>query len=61
MSVGGVVDVKVNYEQRSLEVTFDDAKTSEGEIIKKVGQEMGLALKSGEVKLDIATSETCPM
>ncbi len=61
MSVKGVKDVKVNYEQRSLDVTFDDAETSEEAIIKKVGQEMGLGLKSGDAEPGTKASETCPM
>ncbi len=63
MSVKGVEAVKVRYENRSVDVTFDDAQTSIEYIIKAVGDEMGLALeptehgssKSGNV------AETCPM
>lgn len=61
ISVRGVKDVKVNYEQRSLDVTFDSTETSEEEIIKKVGQEMGLGLRSGEAEAGGRASETCPM
>lgn len=72
MSIKGVKEVKVKYEERSLEVTFDDAETSEDEITKKIGEEMGLAMnpalleKSG-VKADEgdkdggSAADTCPM
>ena len=62
-SMKGVKNVRVRYEDRSLDVTFDDAETSENEIIKRIGEEMGLALEVGEtgaVKLG-AAAETCPM
>lgn len=62
MSVKGVQDVKVHYEERSVEVTFDDAETNEDAIIKKIGEEMGLALeavKPGDTSGNVA--ETCPM
>lgn len=62
MSIKGVSEVRVRYEERSLEVTFDDVKTSEDEIIKKIGAEMGLAMKSGEVdKGSGSAADTCPM
>lgn len=64
MSAKGVRDVKVNYEARSLDVTFDDSETSEEEIIKKVGQEMGLALESNSTsgeKNDKVVPDACPM
>ena len=44
MSIPGVSEVKVRYEDRSCDVTFDDEKTSEQEIIKTIGKEMGLAM-----------------
>ena len=34
-SMPGVKDVAVRYEERSLDVTFDDAEISEEEIVKK--------------------------
>ena len=49
-SLKGVKEVKVTYEDRSLEVIFDDSETSETEIIKKIGEEMGLALDTQEKK-----------
>ncbi|MBI2624176.1 heavy-metal-associated domain-containing protein [Candidatus Parcubacteria bacterium] len=63
MSLTGVQDVKVRYEDRSLDVTFDDAQTSEEAIIKKIGSELGLALEANEhgaVK-EGNVAETCPM
>ena len=54
--------MRVRYEDRSLDVTFDD-DTSEGEIIRVVGKEMVLALEVGDigaVKLG-APAGTCPM
>ena len=63
MSIKGVKDIKVRYEDRSLDVTFDDAETSTEEIIKKVGDEMGLKLEEGEfaASKEGGVSETCPM
>ena len=63
MSVSGVGDVVVHYEDRSVDVTFDDQETIIERVIKAVGDEMGLALelvKSGPLASgDVA--ETCPM
>lgn len=63
LSIKGVKDAKVRYEDRSLDVTFDDAETSAGAIIKKIGEEMGLALEEGEpgAKADGNVAATCPM
>lgn len=63
-SVDGVKDVKVRYEDRSLDITFDEEKTSEEEIIKAIGQEMGLAMEVAEshgAKKDENVADTCPM
>lgn len=62
-SLPGVSDVAVRYDDRSLDVTFDDIKVSEKDIIKKVGQELGLALWVGKPggRLEGDVSETCPM
>ncbi len=62
-SIVGVQSVKVRYEERSLDVIFDDAQTSEEEIIKKIGSEMGLAMEVGEpnASKDGKVEETCPM
>ena len=63
MSIKGVKGVKVRYEERSLDVTFDDAEISVAEIIKKVGDEMGLRLEEGEfaASKEGDVTETCPM
>ena len=63
MSIKGVKDIKVRYEDRSLDVTFDDTEISTEEIIKKVGDEMGLKLEEGEfaASKEGDVSETCPM
>lgn len=62
-SINGVQNVKVRYEERSLDVTFDDALTNEQEIIKKIGAEMGLAMEVGQpnASKDGGAAETCPM
>lgn len=63
MSVNGVQDVVVHYEDRSVDVILDDSNTTIEHIIKTVGNEMGLALEVA--KPGPATSgdvaETCPM
>lgn len=63
MSVKGVQDVAVRYEDRSVDVMFDDAEASVEQIIKAVGDEMGLALESGEWGAGKGgnVAETCPM
>lgn len=63
-SIDGVTEVKVRYEDRSLDITFDDAKTSPEEIIKKIGQEMGLLLEVADThgaSKEGNVAETCPM
>ena len=63
LSITGVSAVKVRYEDRSLDVTFDEARVSPEEIIKKIGEETGLGLEIGELggsKLG-NVAETCPM
>ena len=63
-SIPGVTEVEVRYEDRALDITFDEAQTSEKEIIKKIGEEMGLAmevaLKHGAGK-EGSSADTCPM
>ena len=63
MSVEGVQDVTVRYEERSLDVTFDEGKTTPGEITKKIGEEMGLAMEVAEhgSKKQENVANTCPM
>ncbi|MDP3794807.1 MAG: heavy-metal-associated domain-containing protein [bacterium] len=62
-SIKGVEEVQVRYEDRSLDVTFDDAQTSEAAIIQKIGDELGLHMEvaaHGSSK-EGAVAETCPM
>lgn len=63
MSISGVKEVKVRYEERAIDVTFDETKTSSDEIIKKIGEEMGLAMEVSEhgSKKDENVANTCPM
>ena len=63
MSIDGVQDVKVRYEERSLDVTFDEEKVHIEEIIKKIGEEMGLAMEAAEhgSKKQENVANTCPM
>lgn len=63
MSLEGVEDVKVRYDDRSLDVTFDDRKVSTEKIIKKIGDDLGLMLEEAEPesKKEGSVSETCPM
>ncbi len=62
-SFPGVQDVTVRYEERSLDVTFDDSQTSEREFIKKIGEELGLAMEVGETNgtKEGSAADTCPM
>ncbi len=63
LSIFGVVSVEVRYDDRSLDIVFDDSKTSIDAIIKKIGQEMGLAMESAPFgsKKEGTPGETCPM
>jgi len=63
LSIPGVADVKVRYEDRSLDVTLDETKVSPDEIIKKIGAETGLALEIGESggSQPGGAAHTCPM
>jgi copper chaperone CopZ len=63
MSVAGVCEVKVRYEERSIDVTFDEEKTSPEEITKKIGEEMGLAMEVAQhgSKKEENVAHTCPM
>ena len=62
-SMPGVEEVKVRYEERSLDVIYDDSQTSGEEIVKKIGQELGLAMEIGETNAskDGNVADTCPM
>ena len=48
MGMRGVEAVKVNYEERSFVVTYDEAVTSPEAIVKAIGAELGLAMEVGE-------------
>lgn len=64
LSLPGVEEVKVRYEERALDVTFDETKTTEETIIKKIGEEMGLAMEvapSQGAKKEENVAQTCPM
>lgn len=58
----GVAAVTIRYDDRSLDVSFDDAKISEALISQAVGQELGLALFLGQPggRLTGNVAETCP-
>ena len=62
MSIDGAKEVDVRYEDRSLDVVFDDEKTSVSAIIKKIGDELGLMMEEGEIGAKKeGVAETCPM
>lgn len=48
MSLEGVLEVVVHYKERSFDITFDDEKISPEVIIKKIGEELGLAMEVGK-------------
>ena len=48
MSIPGVSEVKVHYEERSLDVTYEDSQVSPSDIVKKIGEELGLAMEAGK-------------
>jgi len=64
-SLKGVEKVTVHYEERTLEITFDDARISPDDIIKTIGKEMGLAMQVADTASDNkgkpTAAETCPM
>ena len=63
MSIDGIQDVKVRYEERSLDITFDEGKITPKEITKKIGEEMGLAMEVADhgSKKEENVANTCPM
>ena len=63
LSIPGVENVVVRYEDRSLDVTLDETKVSPAGIIKKIGYETGLALEIGEPggSKPGGAAWTCPM
>ncbi|MEK7561146.1 MAG: heavy-metal-associated domain-containing protein [Patescibacteria group bacterium] len=62
-SIPGVRAVTVRYEERALDVTFDEDTTTPDAIIKKIGSELGLAMEIGKPggSKPGSASETCPM
>lgn len=61
-SIEGVDSVTIHYEERSLDVTYDEDVTSVDEIITAVGKEMGLALREGDTASEEErAADTCPM
>ncbi len=63
-SLPGVGEVKVRYEERAVEVIFDDEKIAPEAISKKIGEEMGLAFEVRDTPPDQggpSAAETCPM
>ena len=61
MSIPGVHQVDVRYEERALVITFDDAQTDVQAIIVAVGAEMGIALSTDALATKTNDqSDTCP-
>ena len=62
-SLSGVADVRVRYEDRSIDVSFDEEKIGVQKIIETIGREIGLAMEVGEDggKKEGGSAETCPM
>lgn len=64
-SLPGVAEVKVRYEERAVEVAFDDAEISAEAISKKIGEEIGLAFEAHDAPPGPpgggSAAETCPM
>lgn len=63
VSLTGVRDVRVRYEERSLDVTFDDTQITPEAIIKTIGRELGLTMEVGDhgAAKDGNVAQTCPM
>lgn len=65
-SLRGVEEVKVRYQERAVDVMFDDEKITPDAISKKIGEEMGLAFEARDTPPSPPASggsaaETCPM
>jgi len=61
-SMPGVKEVRVWYEERAVEVTFDEEKITADAISQKIGQEMGLAFGARQTPpAGSNAGETCPM
>ncbi len=62
-SIKGVKEVKVNYDDRSLAITIEEGEITPEIIIKKIGEELGLAVRIAtpdEIRKG-NVAETCPM
>lgn len=62
-SLDGVSDVQVRYEERSLDVTFDEDVTTPDTIVSVIGSELGLAMEvaAAGAKKEEDVSTSCPM
>lgn len=62
-SLPGVTEVSVRYDERSLDITFDDTVISPDTIIKKIGSELGLHMEEGvqNAVKEGGAAATCPM
>lgn len=61
-SLPGVENVRVRYAERALDITYNDDKISPDDVIKKIGQELGLRLETEEpLNKDKSVADTCPM
>jgi len=62
MSLKGVEKVTVHYDERALEVLFDENRVSEEEIAKAIGREMGIAIEvRAGTRNQKSPVNTCPM
>lgn len=65
MSLQGVKKVTVHYDERSLEVTFDESEVLQEEIARAIGKETGIAIEvrseSRNQKNGASAANTCPM
>lgn len=63
ISIAGIKEVDVHYEERALDITFDDSLVSVEEMTKKIGNEVGIAMmEKGKVTNGgEGAGETCPM
>lgn len=63
MSLSGVLHVAIRYEERAIDITFDDEKIAIEKIQEAIGREMGLAMTAGEPggAKEERTADTCPM
>ena len=62
-SLPGVTYVTVRYEERALDVAYDEEKVSPDDMIREIGKELGLRMEVGEYGSSQSggSAETCPM